>query len=117
MLAVELLQSGEHVSRLISLSIMMHSGRYNLSAINPEKHASSSYKKLEERRTGKKKEETGRESEQDKRESGEQHERETETSRRKECKQRKSLRPEAALPSSSSFQKPETKKKKSANKN
>jgi len=36
---------------------------------------------------------------------GKQHERETETSRRKECKQRKLLRPEPALPSSSSFQK------------
>jgi phosphoglycerol transferase MdoB-like AlkP superfamily enzyme len=118
MLVVELLQSGEHVSRLISLSTMMHAGRYNLPAINPEKHASSGYKKLEERRTTKKKkEETGRESEQDKRESGEQHERETETSKRKECKKRKSLRLEPALPSSSSFQKPETKKKKSANKN
>jgi hypothetical protein len=54
-LVVELLQSGEHVSRLISLSTMMHAGRYNLPAINPEKHASSGYKKLEERRTTKKK--------------------------------------------------------------
>jgi hypothetical protein len=49
MLAVELLQSGEHVSRLISFSTMMHSGHYNLPAINPEKHASSRYKKPEER--------------------------------------------------------------------
>jgi hypothetical protein len=72
MLAVELLQSGEHVSRLISFSTMIHSGCYNLPAINPEKHASSRYKKPEERRTGKKKkEETRRESQQDKRESGE----------------------------------------------
>jgi len=50
---------------------MMHSVRYNLPAINPEKHASSGYIKLEERRIEKKKEETGRESEKDKRESGE----------------------------------------------
>jgi len=51
---------------------MLHSVRYNLPAINPEKHASSGYKKLEERRIEKKKkEETGRESEKDKRESGE----------------------------------------------
>jgi len=50
---------------------MMHSVRYNLPAINPEKHASSGYKKLEERQIEKKKEETGRESEKDKRESGE----------------------------------------------
>ena len=55
MLAVELLQSGEHVSRLISFSTMIHSGCYNLPAINPEKHASSRYKKPEERWTGKKK--------------------------------------------------------------
>jgi hypothetical protein len=54
MLAVELLQSGEHVSRLISFSTIMHSGRYNLPAINPEKHASSRYKKPKERRTEKK---------------------------------------------------------------
>jgi hypothetical protein len=52
---------------------MMHSVRYNLPAINPEKYASSGYKKLEERRIKKKKkeEETGRESEKDKRDSGE----------------------------------------------
>jgi hypothetical protein len=56
MLAVELLQSGEHVSRLISFSTMMHSGHYNLPAINPEKHASSRYKKPEERRARKKEE-------------------------------------------------------------
>jgi hypothetical protein len=58
-LAVELLQSGEHVSRLISLSTMMHSGRYNLPAINPEKHASSRYKKPEERRIEKKRRRQG----------------------------------------------------------
>jgi hypothetical protein len=62
-LVVELLQSGEHVSRLISLSTMMHAGRYNLPAINPEKHASSGYKKLEERRTTKKKRRGDREGE------------------------------------------------------
>jgi hypothetical protein len=33
---------------------MMHSVRYNLPAINPEKYASSGYKKLEERRIKKK---------------------------------------------------------------
>jgi hypothetical protein len=60
MLAVELLQSGEHVSQLISFSTMMHSGRYNLPAINPEKHASSRYKKPEERRTEKKRRQGGR---------------------------------------------------------
>jgi hypothetical protein len=37
----------------------MHSGRYNIPAINPEKHASSGYKKLEERQTEKKKKEEG----------------------------------------------------------
>jgi hypothetical protein len=58
---------------VVSLSTMMHSVRYNLPAINPEKHASSGYKKLEERQIEKRKEkeETGRESEKDKRESGE----------------------------------------------
>jgi hypothetical protein len=35
---------------------MMHAGRYNLPAINPEKHASSRYKKSEERRARKKEE-------------------------------------------------------------
>jgi hypothetical protein len=39
---------------------MMHSVRYNLPAINPEKHASSGYKKLEERWIEKKRRQGGR---------------------------------------------------------
>jgi hypothetical protein len=50
-LVVELLQSGEHVPRLISLATIMHAGHYNLPVITKETHAFSGYKKLEERRT------------------------------------------------------------------
>jgi hypothetical protein len=45
---------------VVSLSTMMHSVRYNLPAINPEKHASSGYKKLEERWIEKKRRQGGR---------------------------------------------------------
>jgi hypothetical protein len=70
---VELLQSGEHVSRLISLATMMHAGRYNLSAINPEKHASSGYKS--QRRDGQKGERRGKHGKKDEKEGkrGEEH--------------------------------------------
>jgi hypothetical protein len=70
---VELLQSGEHVSRLISLATMMHAGRYNLSAINPEKHASSGYKS--QRRDGQKGERRGKHGKKDETEGerGEEH--------------------------------------------
>jgi hypothetical protein len=65
---VELLQSGEHVSRLISLATMMHADRYNLSAINPEKHASSGYKS--QRRDGQKGERRGKHGKKDETEGG-----------------------------------------------
>jgi hypothetical protein len=55
------------------LATMMHAGCYNLSAINPEKHASSGYKS--QRRDGQKGERRGKHGKKDKTEGerGEEH--------------------------------------------